>query len=241
MPVPELDLRLDGFNAATEQVGQAFLHEVELNETELDPLAEHHTPDLTHSYYVLHDRSATWGFPGEPQIVALHLRRDVQAKTFHFERETLPLPAMAQSWLIHRGCPPDEIGINPEVGGTVPADETTRALERRLMSDGDHFALGYSYTSDDWDDMVTVAALRALDDRTLSPFRVLVQEADTEAWTHTLREGGFATVGEALQWCQDRLHGTAGPLPAVRPMSRTHYATGASLPVPAQRPPGRNR
>ncbi|MFB7630494.1 hypothetical protein ACFC0M_06030 [Streptomyces sp. NPDC056149] len=241
MPVPELDLRLDGFEAANAQVEEGFWHAIEINEHDLIPLAEHHSPDLANSYYVLHDPTVTWGIPGEPEIVALHLRRDLQAKTFGFEHKMLPLPAMAQSWLIHRGCPAQEIGINPKVGGTAPADEATRALERRLMGDGDRYALGYSYTSDDPDDMVIVAALRALDDSSLSPYRVLVQDVDTQAWTHTLREGGFATVGEAVAWCHDRVRGTAGPLPPVRPTTRSHYATGAPLPAPAPPPPGRIR
>ncbi|MFE0187986.1 hypothetical protein [Streptomyces sp. NPDC058989] len=146
---------------------------------------------------------------------------------------------MAQSWLIHRGCPPQSIGLNPELG-PPPADEATQALERRLMGDGDHYALGYSYTRDDPDDLVVVVALRALSERTLSPFRVVVEEVDTDAWTRTLREGGFATVEEALQWCDDRLSGKAGPLPPVAPAAS--FIRPASMPkTSASRPPGRSR
>ncbi len=239
MPTPELELHLDDFEAVDDQSGQSFLHAVEINQDQLLPLAEHHSPCGANSFYVLHDGSATWGIPGEPQIVALHLQRDLTAKTFSFDLETLPLPSMAQSWLIHRGCPPDAIDLNPELG-PPPADEATRALERRLMGDGDHYACGYSYTSDDPNDWVTVVALRALDERAPSPFRVVVEEVDTEAWTHTLREGGFATVQEALKWCEDRLGGTAGPLPPVRPAAAS--TRPAALPkAPAPRPPGRSR
>ncbi|MEU2778009.1 hypothetical protein ABZ646_35265, partial [Streptomyces sp. NPDC007162] len=93
---------------------------------------------------------------------------------------------------------------------------------------------------DDPDDMVVVVALRALDERAPSPFRVVVEEVDTETWTHTLREGGFDTVGEALQWCEDRLMGEAGPLPPVRPTAAASRPAGVAK-APAPRPPGRSR
>ncbi|MCC2275544.1 hypothetical protein LKL35_08925 [Streptomyces sp. ET3-23] len=236
--MPELDVRLDDFTA-DETTADAFFHKVEVIEHELVPLAEHHTADGAHSYYVLHDPTATWDHPGVAQYAALHIHRDMQARTFRFEHAVLPLPAMAQSWLIHRGCPGDAIGIAAGMG-PAPADEVTRALERRLAGDGDHYALGYSYTRDDPDDMVILVALRALDERAPSPFRVVVEELDTEAWTYTLREGGFATVGEALGWCDDRLSGEAGPLPPVRPAASS--TRPAVVPKSAiSRPPGRSR
>ncbi|MFD7013939.1 hypothetical protein [Streptomyces sp. NPDC059928] len=239
MPRPELDLRLDGFEAIAPQTGQAFLRDVEINESELVPLAEHHSPSGANSFYVLHDESATWGFPGEPQIAALHVQRDLTARTFTFELQMLPLAVMAQSWLIHRGCPADAIGLNPDLG-TEPADEATRTLERRLMGDGDHFACGYSYTRDDPDDMVVVVALRDLHEQGSSPYRVVVEEVDLGAWTRTLREGGFATREEALQWCDDRLAGEAGSLPPVRPAAPV--TRPASPPrAPALPPRGRSR
>ncbi|WP_198358338.1 hypothetical protein [Streptomyces fildesensis] len=239
MPTPELDLHLDGFEAADPQTERAFWITIGVCQDELLPLAEHHSPSGTNSFYVLHDSAATWGHPGDPQIVALHLQRDVTAKTFRFEAKTLPLASMAQSWLIHRGCPATAIDLNPDLG-PAPADEATRALELRLMGDGDHFAYGYSYTRDDPNDWVTVVALRAMDERAPSPFRVVVEEVDTETWTHTLREGGFATVEEALQWCDERIAGTAGPLPPVRPA--TSFTRPAARPMaPAARPPGRSR
>ncbi|MDF3146858.1 hypothetical protein, partial [Streptomyces sp. T21Q-yed] len=210
-PIPQVDFELDDFDA-DEEVYLDFYHQVAVNEDMLVPLAEHHTADGVHSFYVLFDRTATWGHPGMPQVLAVHLQRDREKQTFTFEQAQLPLPAMAQSWLIHRGCPHESIGLDPELG-PPPGDEATRALEQRLAGDGDHYAMGYSYTQDDPDDMVTVVALRALAERAPSPFRVIVEEVDTDAWTHTLREGGFATVGEALQWCNDRLAGEAGPLP----------------------------
>ncbi|PIM71262.1 hypothetical protein CTU88_14095 [Streptomyces sp. JV178] len=241
MPPPELDFRLDDFEAADERTEEAFWHAIEIDQDMLTALAEHHTPDGSQSYCVLHNGTVTWGIPGEPQIVALHLQRDMERRTFRFEHAQLPLPAMAQSWLIHRGCSPDAIGLMPGMG-TAPADETTRALEQRLMGDGDHFALLHSYTRDDPDDDVTtVVVLRALDERSPAPFRVLHEELDTDAGTHTLREGGFATVAEALQWCDNRLGGGKASLPPIRPTARSTGPLGAAPAPPAQRPPGGNR
>lgn len=235
-PIPQVDFDLDDFDA-DEEIFLDFYRRGAVHEEMLVPLAEHH--DGPHSYYVLFDRTATYGHPGMPQVLAVHLERDYEKRTFSFEQAPLPLPAMAQSWLIHRGCPPDAIGLNPELGPR-PADEATRALERRIAGDGDHYAAGFSYTSDDPDDMVTVVALRALDERAPCPFRVVVEEVDTDAWTRTLREGGFDTVDEALQWCEDRLTGEAGPLPPVRPAAAAPQP--AALPkAPAPRPPGRSR
>ncbi|MFF3501158.1 hypothetical protein [Streptomyces sp. NPDC003247] len=216
----------------------AFHRAIGVKDDMLDVLAQHHTTDDTRSYYVLYDRTATWDHPGRPQIVALHLRRDHQSRTLRFEQETLPLPSMAQSWLIHRGCPPEAIALDPELG-TVPADSATRALERRLVDGGDHYALGWSYTRDDPDDHVTLAALRALDERAPSPFRVLVEEVDRQAWTHTLREAAFDTVHEAMTWCYDRLSGTTVPLPPIRP--KLPSPLSAVVPqATASRPPGRS-
>ncbi|GGZ20876.1 hypothetical protein [Streptomyces poonensis] len=160
MPSPEMDLRLHGFEAADERTDEAFWHAIGIEQDMLTVLAEHHTPDGLHSYFVLHNGAVTWGIPGEPQFVALHLRRDPPTKTFRFDHAELPLPAMAQSWLIHRGCPPGAIGLLPGMG-TAPADESTRALEQWPRSDGDNFALLHSYTDDDPGNAVTVVVLRA--------------------------------------------------------------------------------
>ncbi|MGW5650578.1 hypothetical protein [Streptomyces humi] len=236
-PIPQVDFDLDDLDADEERCLD-FYRTVAVSEDMLVPLAEHH--DGPHSYYVLFDHSATYGHPGMPNVLAVYLQRDRDERTFSFDQAALPLPAMAQSWLIHRGCPPDAIGLDPELSGPPPADDATRALERRLAGDGDHYAMGYSYTSDDPDDMVVVVALRALDERAPSPFRVVVEEVDAETWTYTLREGGFDTVGEALQWCDDRLTGEAGPLPPVRPATSASRPAGVAK-APAARPPLRSR
>ncbi|MBT2409374.1 hypothetical protein J7I94_02155 [Streptomyces sp. ISL-12] len=233
-----LDFRVDELTS-DEQARTAFHDEIGERDDMLDALAQHHSADYARSFYVLYDRSATYGHQGGPQYIALYLQRDHRNRTLSFEHAQLPLSSMAQSWLIHRGCPPGAIALDPDLG-TTPADEATHALERRLMNDGDHYALGWSYTRDLPSDHVTVAVLRALDDGVPSPFRVLVEEVDLDTWTHTLREGGFDTVSDAMTWSRERLTGTAGPLPPVRPKAAS--VPPASVPQSAATHlPGRTR
>ncbi|AJC55042.1 hypothetical protein [Streptomyces sp. 769] len=231
MPPSTPDFRLDGYEAVNDRVAERFWQHIEIEHNELTVLAEHHTPDDQHSYFVLHNGAVTWGFPGEPQMVALHLQRDVQARTFRFQHTPLPLPAMAQSWLIARGCPEEKI-LLPEDTGTAPADQATRALEARLRSDGDHFALLTSYTHDIAPIQTTVM-LRAVDERAPLPFRVLLREVDTEKWTHTLREGGFTTFQQATDWWEAHWSGEGLPLPTTPPAARrTTLPTKPGIPAP---------
>ncbi|MER6531709.1 hypothetical protein [Streptomyces sp. NPDC001508] len=239
---PKLELRLEGFTPADEPTAEAFWLAIETQELDLVPLAEHHQPDGTASYYVLVDTAATWDHPGTSWIVALSIQRDPQARTFDFDYSRLPLPAMAQSWLIARGCPHDAIALLPDRMPAVPADEETRALEKRLMGDGDHFALLASYTCEEAMEIVVI--LRAIDEKDPSPFRVLheqTSETDGKALTYTLREGGFGTYAEAVEWCGDRLRGGDIPLPPAQKSTRPTPAAAAPLSTAAQRPPGRSR
>ncbi|MFE0055326.1 hypothetical protein [Streptomyces sp. NPDC059003] len=222
------DFRLDGYDAVNGRVAEQFWQHIDIEATELTVLAEYHTDDERHSYYVLHNAAVTWGIPGEPQLVALHLQRDVAARTFRFQHEQLPLVPMAQSWLIARGCPKDAIGLRPDMG-TDAADEATKALEDRLTSDGDHFALVTSYTSDDDPDRVQITVLlAAIDEKAPLRFRVLLEEVDTEHWTHTLREGGFATYEQATAWWQAHWSGEDVPLPTAQ--TATRHSAPSTLP-----------
>ncbi|MCD9193384.1 hypothetical protein [Streptomyces albireticuli] len=242
MPHDEPDLlRLDGFEAETPQVEEQFWQHIAGEQDMLTVLAEHHTDDARHSFYVLHNGAVTWGIPGEPQIVALHLQRDIAARTFRFEHAELPLPAMAQSWLIARGCPKEAIRL-PDGMGTRPADEATRALQERLMTDGDHFALLTSYTDDTSARPETMVVLRALDERAPLPFRILLEEADLDAGTHTLREGGFATFEAATEWWENHYSGDAAALPTAPPLARrSPVPASPARPAPTAPPRGRSR
>ncbi|MFF0551088.1 hypothetical protein ACFYUL_19225 [Streptomyces sp. NPDC004311] len=230
MPAPDYtpDFRLDGLQPANPAIGESFRSALEINSDMMTVLASHHGPDGRTSFFVLHDGTATWGIPGEPQLIALHLVRDTAPRTFTADFVRLPLVSMAQSWLIKRGCPPEAIGL-PQGMGTKPADETTAALERRLMGDGDNFTLLDSYTRDSGPQPEITVLLQALDERAPYPFRVLLEQVDTATWTHTLREGGFETFEAADEWLEDR----DTPLPAPPALG----APGPRTPTAPVRPP----
>ncbi|MFJ5045513.1 hypothetical protein ACIQH7_09885 [Streptomyces anulatus] len=239
MPSYEPDFRLDGYEAVNKTVAEQFWQHIGIEQDDMTVLAEHHSADGEHSFFVMHNRAVTWGIPGEPQIAALHLKRDPATHTFRFASEMLPLPSMAQSWLIARGCPEEDI-LLPDDMGTAPANDATRALEKRLRSDGDHFALLTSYTSDS-EPMVTTVLLRALDEKAALPFRVLLEEVDSDAWTHTLREGGFQTFEAATQWWEAHWDGEKPPLPAAAPAARHTTAAAPGMTARPAMPRGPSR
>ncbi|MER5786410.1 hypothetical protein ABT104_32560 [Streptomyces mobaraensis] len=238
MPPHDSDIfRLDGYQAESPDVEELWQYIV-LDEDELTVLADHHTDDAEQSFYVLHNGAV---ISGDPQIVALHLQRDTVARTFRFEEAALPLPAMAHSWLIARGCPKQALGF-PDGMGTHPTDEATRALQERLTTDGDHFALLHNYTDGTADRPEIVVILRALDERESRPFRILLKQVDLHAGTHTLREGGFATFKAATDWFRNHLAGSAAPLPIAPPPARhSPDPTAPARPAPAAPPRGRSR
>ncbi len=232
-----VNFRLDGYEALTPEVGDVFWRGVAIDEPELSVLAEHHSADGAHSYYVLFNEAVTWGIPGEPPLVALHIQRDTQARTFQFSHAKLPLAVMAQSFVIAHGCPPEAIAFPSEA---MEPDDATRVLEQRLLVDGNSFALLHSYTDDTSHRPQTVVLLQATDARTPLPFRVLLEEADMEAGTRTLREGGFTTKRAAVAWMEERLSGADIPLPSASPPVRppAHPTVG---PPPAAQGPQRLR
>lgn len=225
------DFRLDGFEPVNEVVEEAFWHHLDSDHDSMTALATHHSPNGRHSFYVIHNGAVTWGIPGEPQLIALRIERDHAAQVFSFEHAELPLAAMAQSWLIKRGCPAEAIALPPNMG-TTAADTTTVALQQRLMGDGDHYALLHSYTDDTSRKPETTVLLRALDERAVKPFRVLVEQADLETFTHTLREGAFESLEAAVGWMDDR----STPLPPPAP-STVRTAVPTALPSTSPKAP----
>ncbi|MFA3842619.1 hypothetical protein [Streptomyces aureus] len=82
MPVG-LDFRLDDFEPADADSEYA---KQRMWSGDLTVLAQHHTAlNCSHSYVVAHDGSVAWGVPGEPQIVAIKVARDLSQSTFTFE------------------------------------------------------------------------------------------------------------------------------------------------------------
>ncbi|MFJ7589497.1 hypothetical protein ACIQZO_19375 [Streptomyces sp. NPDC097617] len=235
MPRPDYrpDFRLDGFDPVNEAVGEEFWDSVESEHRELTELSAHHSSDGARSFYMIHNGAVTWGIPGEPQLIALFLERDLSTKSYRFDHETLPLPELAQAFLIARGCPAEAIALPPGTG-TQPADAATVALQQRLVKDADRFVLRSSHTDDSYPKAETVVLLEAVDERVEKPFRVLLQQADLDNFTHTLREGAFETCEAAVDWMEDR----STPLPAPAPGA---VRNGVRAALPSAPPPARGR
>ncbi|MFJ9789392.1 hypothetical protein [Streptomyces globosus] len=235
MSLHEPDYELDGFEPAADEHER---HHDRLDISSLKVLGEHRTD--TDSYFVLLDEGATWGIPGSPQLRAVHISRDLSARTFEVDSKELPLYAMAQSYLVARGCPPD--ALSPPEGVHDSADEITRALEGRVRGDGDHFALLASYTADMRDPVETVVMLRSLDPQVVPEFRILLERFDWDSNTHTLREGGFETYAAAVAWWEAWSDEEAPALPPPAPTARrsaVHTAPAIPVPQVSRRPHGR--
>ncbi|MET7571248.1 glycosyl hydrolase [Streptomyces sp. NPDC005492] len=200
----ELDFRLGDFvpaDAASERAEEAFWP------GDLTVMAKHHTaPHGSHSFVVAHDRSMTWGVPGDPQVVAIVVAQDLSLNTFTFESTYHATVAFAQNWLIERGCPPEPIA---QVDGNFmrPVDDLTVRIEQQIRESGARYEVLASQTSD-FDPCETWTLTR--DSSTdQAPIRVFLEEGDPEAHKYTMREGAFADEDTARDWLEDR----SSPLP----------------------------
>jgi hypothetical protein len=202
--ITEPDFRLADFDPAD---AASKLAESSVWAGDLTVLAEHHTtPEETHSYLVAHDRSMTWGVPGDPALVAIKITRDPRERTFTFETADHAALAFAQNWLIERGCPPEQIA---QANGDFmkPADDLTLCIERQIRESGSRYQILDSWTSDfapceTWTLTRDSSAAQA-------PIRVFLEEGNPEAHTYTMREGAFADEAAARHWLEDR----SSPLP----------------------------
>ncbi|MGQ4410467.1 glycosyl hydrolase [[Kitasatospora] papulosa] len=199
-----LDFRLDDLapsDADSEYAEQEFWA------GDVTVLAEHHTtPHGSHSYVVAHDGSVTWGAPGEPQVAAIKVTRDLSLHTFTFELSYHATVSFAQNWLIERGCPPGRIA---QYGGALmqPADDLTLQVDLQIRESGTRYKLLDSQTSDF--DPCEAWTLARDSSASQTPIRVFLEEGNFSTHTYTMREGAFADVDTARSWLEDR----DGPIP----------------------------
>ncbi|WP_329612533.1 glycosyl hydrolase [Streptomyces brevispora] len=195
----ELDLHLDDLGPADAKSEYA---EQQFWAGDLTVLAEHHTtPHGSHSYVVAHDGSVTWGVPGEPQVAAIKVARNLSLNTFTFEFAYHATVSFAQNWLIERGCPPEKIA---QAGGDLmkPADDLTVRIEQQIRESGTRYEVLDSQTSD-YDPCETWTLARD-SSAAQAPIRVFLEEGDFAAHTYTLREGAFADTDAAQNWLDER-------------------------------------
>lgn len=157
------------------------------------------------------------GVPGEPQLVAIAVARDLRQSTFTFETSRHATASFAQNWLAERGCPLDRIALR---GGNYiePADDRTVQVEQQIMRSGTRYEVLDTYTSDYGPSEAWTLVHDSL--ATQAPVRLFHEEWDHGAGTYTMREGAFADVGIAQTWMDER----GGPLPEP-----PEYSNGAAL------------
>ena len=195
-----LYFRLDGLEPADTASGHAVNR---LWADDLTALAEHHTaPNGSHSYIVAHDRSVTWGVPGEPQLIAIKVARDLSTHTFTFESAYHAALPFAQAWLIERGCPPEGIGLMNVEDYFAPADERTVQVEQQIRAAGTRYEVLGSHVRDD--DPGETWTLTRDTRATQLPIRVFLEEVDYSAHTYTMCEIAFTNKGDAQLWLDTR-------------------------------------
>lgn len=172
---------------------------------DLRMLAQHHTaPNGSHSFVLVHDWSAVWGTPGEPELVAIAIARDLSRSTFTFETSRHATASFAQNWLVERGCPPARITLVDD-DLLKPDDDLTLQVEQRIRQSGSRLDVLDTYTFNPWETWTLTRDSHAAK----APIRVFHEEWDCDAGTYTMREGAFADVSAARTWLDER----SGPLP----------------------------
>ncbi len=74
--------------------------------------------------------------------------------------------------------------------------------------------------------------LRAVDVQATTPFRVLLEDIDTETWPYALREGGFATWEAATAWWEPHWCCEVTALPLWPPVQDSRWRrTHCHVPV----------
>ncbi|WEV29132.1 glycosyl hydrolase [Streptomyces sp. 71268] len=222
-----LDLRLDDLvvaDAASRQAEQAFWPQ------DLTVLAEHHSgPDRAHSYVVAYDRSITWGLPGQPQIAAIKVARDLAQATYTLEMAYHATVPFAQNWLIERGCRAEPISA---LDGDLmqPADDRTVRVEQQIRDSGTRYEVLGSWTSD-FAPCETWTLTRDSDSEQ-APIRLFLQEGDFDTHSYTVHEGAFPDEERARRWLDER----SGPLP--QPPEYCGEAAGHRARAALRRSPG---
>ncbi len=178
-------------------------------------LAEHHEVRGQHSYWIAHDPSAVWGPPGEPHLIAIFIHRRHDRGYFTCTFSTHALLALAQRWLIRRGCP--ESGTQPldTVDHPAPADEVTCRIEKTLRSPSGRLEVLDHYTREPRTAQEHFAVhVLAHAPGFPGPFRIFCELLRPD-FTYMLREGAFPDRKTADNWLELWHTDPATPLPPL--------------------------
>ncbi|MFG3363533.1 hypothetical protein ACGF0K_00970 [Streptomyces sp. NPDC048156] len=215
---PTPDYRIDGFEAATEQIEDDF-SSATLSDDLFAPIAEYHRADGRDSYLLLDDGAAIWDIPGTAEYVTLHITRDIEQRTFDFASERHPVAPLAQNWLIRRGCPQEAAEVSNR-HGPRPADALTARLEDLLRTNpSDRYEVLDHYTdspcSFDFGVEVRTLVHDSHPDSAHTPYRLFLQETTKDLRSYTVREGAFTSAEQADTWVMER--DSPLPLPPAPP------------------------
>ncbi|SOE32561.1 hypothetical protein [Streptomyces sp. OK228] len=204
---PTPDYRIDGFEAATEQIEDDF-SSATLSGDLFVPVAEHHSADGRDSYLLLYDRAAIWDIPGTAEYVTLHITRNVEQRTFDFASERHPVAPLAQNSLIRRGCPQKAAEVSNH-HGPRPADPLTARLEDLLRTNpGNRYEVLDHYTDNPCSFGFGVEVRTLVHDShphsARTPYRLFLEETTKDLRSYTVREGAFTSAEEADTWVMER-------------------------------------
>ncbi|MGK4581683.1 hypothetical protein [Kitasatospora sp. HPMI-4] len=184
-----------------------------------------HTSLVTDSFYLAFDRTMTWDIPGSPQYAGVHVQRDLAAGTYRFDYARHPIAALAQNWLAARGA--DPAALVPDIEDPLDTDQATRELEALLARAGERFQVLDQYTYDQYDFYKTWIIVKDTQPEPgQQPVRVFFEDTDLPGGSYSLREGGFPTVGAAMEWIE-RVGEDDNPLPPLLVAPPSARAAGA--------------
>ncbi|SFC59526.1 hypothetical protein [Streptomyces aidingensis] len=237
------DYRVSGLAPADEETALLLEH-LELFDDVFHIMAESHTSDGRQSYLLMHDSSATWGLPGAPQLVSLHLVRNPESRSFHADHARQASVHFARLWLVNRGCVPE--AVEPYPGEFFePVDAATRRMAQHIVHSGGRYQVLDHDTHDSVPEEVWVLVRDADPASGRLPVRVFLEEFHPTDYTYTLREGAFPDTDAARKWLLNR----DTPLPEAAPLAdaatarcqaaRSRSVTASPVPPPtgAERPP----
>ncbi|MFD5320047.1 hypothetical protein [Streptomyces sp. NPDC127098] len=229
-----IDFRIDDLRPAEREMLEN-LNLLDLSQDSFHLLVEHHTPDQRHSYWIVYDRAAGYGHPGDARYLAIHISRDAHRRLFRCGYSYEPTVPFAQRWLIERGCPAAHTALRQASPSPSPADATTRTLEERLRLSGSRYQLLGSYFHEPIGpkDSISVRVLvyDQHPDSAHQPYRIFLETVDMASDSYQVREGAFATIADSTTWLTSWFDNPALPLPPPAPY-------GPPNPAPVTRPMG---
>lgn len=173
------------------------------------------------------------GVPGEPQLVAITVARDLRQSTFTFETSHHATASFAQNWLAKRGCPLERIALR---GGEYiePADDLTVQVEQQIQKSGTRHEALDTYTSDY--DPSEAWTLVIDSQATQAPVRLYYEEWNHDAGTYTTSTSLRPGWTSAANRCPSLRSTATTTVLSSGPASPASLSPGQPVPLRHRRP-----